>query len=305
MAGERTEDGHFTLRLAVLETPAKLAPMTEAPPPPETPIGRLLNVMARLRDPKSGCPWDVEQTFATIAPYTIEEAYEVYDAIERKDRSALRDELGDLLLQVVFHARMAEEEGSFDFNQVAEAITNKLIDRHPHVFDQTDYGSKDAQKRGWEEIKAAERAARGEKGALDGVPLPLPALLRAWKLQRRAARVGFDWSEVGPVLDKVHEELDELKAEMDGAGGRDRVEDELGDLLFSIVNLARHLEVEPEAALRRANRKFERRFRKLEDEILSQGRSLEQCSLERLEEAWQQAKRSDPANKKEAGGDQP
>src|SRR5690625_1956708 len=254
-----------------------------------TPIHRLLEVMARLRDPEVGCPWDVEQTFKTIAPYTIEEAYEVYDAIEREDREALRDELGDLLLQVVFHARMAEEEGSFDFDDVAEAITTKLVERHPHVFGQATYEDREAQSQGWEEIKAAERAARGEKGILDGVPLPLPALLRAWKLQRRAARVGFDWPAAEPVLEKIYEELEELKAEMNG-GQPERLEEELGDLLFSVVNLARHLAVEPEAALRRANRKFERRFQAMEKKFAAEGHSLDQCSLEQLEESWQQAK---------------
>lgn len=258
--------------------------------------------MAQLRDPVSGCPWDVEQTFRTIAPYTIEEAYEVYDAIEREDRAALRDELGDLLLQVVFHSRMAEEEGSFDFEQVADAISRKLIERHPHVFGQADYENRAAQSRGWEEIKAAERAAKGESGVLDGVPLPLPALLRAWKLQRRAARVGFDWPRLQPVLDKIHEELHELKAEIDGSGGADRLEDELGDLLFSIVNLARHLDVEPEAALRRANRKFESRFRTLEKAIEAEGRAIESCSLERLEEGWQRAKLNEQEPTDQAGG---
>ncbi|HLW27156.1 MAG TPA: nucleoside triphosphate pyrophosphohydrolase [Kiloniellales bacterium] len=265
--------------------------MSQHPPPSLPAIDRLLEVMAKLRDPEAGCPWDVEQSFATIAPYTIEEAYEVYDAIERKDRDSLRDELGDLLLQVVFHSRMAEEEGSFDFHQVAEAITRKLIERHPHVFGETCYSDLNEQSRSWEEIKAAERAAKGEEGALDGVPLALPALLRAYKLQRRAARVGFDWPEVKPVLEKVHEEMDELKAEMLAGSEQDRLEEELGDMLFSMVNLARHLNIEPEAALRRANRKFEDRFRTVEAEISAEGKSLDACSLERLETAWQHAKR--------------
>lgn len=258
--------------------------------------------MAQLRDPHSGCPWDVEQTFETIAPYTIEEAYEVYDAIERGDRPALRDELGDLLLQVVFHSQIAKEEGSFDFEQVAEAVSQKLIERHPHVFAEAAYKNRAAQSRGWEEIKAAERAAKGEQGVLDGVPLPLPALLRAWKLQRRAARIGFDWPRLEPVLDKVHEELAELKAEIEQDAGADRLEEELGDLLFSIVNLARHLEAEPEAVLRRANRKFEDRFRAVEREISAEGHALEDCSLERLEEAWQRVKRKEQELKERTGG---
>lgn len=264
--------------------------MSEFPSPHKPAIDRLLAVMARLRDPQDGCPWDVAQTFETIAPYTIEEAYEVYDAIERGDRAALCDELGDLLLQVVFHARMAEEEGSFDFDDVAEAIERKMLDRHPHVFADAPYETPRAQKMGWEAIKAQERAAKGENGVLDGVPPALPALLRAWKLQRRAARVGFDWPTVAPVLAKVREELDELEAELAGTAERTRVEEELGDLLFSIVNLARHLDVEPEAALRRGNAKFERRFRQVEAEVAEAGATPSACSLEQLEVAWQNAK---------------
>ncbi|MDF2096190.1 nucleoside triphosphate pyrophosphohydrolase [Aquibaculum arenosum] len=277
--------------------------MSEPPAPHKPAIDRLLAVMARLRDPQDGCPWDVAQTFETIAPYTIEEAYEVHDAIERGDRAALCDELGDLLLQVVFHARMAEEEGSFDFNDVAAAIERKMLDRHPHVFAATTYDTPRAQKLGWEAIKAQERAAKGEKGVLDGVPPALPALLRAWKLQRRAARVGFDWPTVEPVLAKVREELDELEAELTGTVDKTRVEEELGDLLFSIVNLARHLDVEPETALRRGNAKFERRFRQVEAEVAEAGASLSACSLEQLEGAWQNAKSREAPTSTETKGD--
>lgn len=257
--------------------------------------------MARLRDPAEGCPWDVEQRFETIAPYTIEEAYEVYDAIERGDRAALRDELGDLLLQVVFHARMAEEEGSFTFDDVAETITDKMLERHPHVFGEERYDDLEAQKRGWEQIKAEERAAKGEHGVLDGVPLALPALLRAWKLQRRAARVGFDWPQAQPVLEKLREEVEELEAEMRAEAPAERLEEELGDLLFSVVNLARHLNIDPEAALRKGNSKFERRFRAVEKEVRSAGLALEHCDLERLEQAWLKVKAAETAQDKPRG----
>jgi ATP diphosphatase len=256
--------------------------------------------MRRLRDPKTGCPWDVEQSFATIAPYTIEEAYEVAEAIQNGDMAALKDELGDLLLQVVFHAQIADEElagaARFDFDAIAMAITEKMIRRHPHVFgDQTVDGTA-AQTRAWEAQKADERAAKAEAtgtvpSALDGVAVALPASTRALKLQKRASRVGFDWNAAPPILDKIEEELGELRAEM-AAPSRDpsRIEDEMGDLLFACVNLARHLEVDPETALRRTNAKFERRFRRIETLLADRGKSPDQVDLAALEALWEQAK---------------
>ncbi len=255
-------------------------------------IERLLAVMKRLRDPETGCPWDVEQTFETIAPYTIEEAYEVAEAIAEGDMAALREELGDLLLQVVYHAEMAREAGVFDFADVAAAISEKMIARHPHVFGDAEVASAEAQTRAWEDVKAAERARKrpGNDGALDGVPLALPALTRAAKLQRRAARVGFDWDRAAPVFEKVEEELSEVRAAVADASPPAAVEDEIGDLLFAVVNLARWLKVDPEAALRRANRKFERRFRHIERSLSESGRTPESASLEELETLWGEAK---------------
>jgi ATP diphosphatase len=251
--------------------------------------------MARLRDPAGGCPWDLEQSFATIAPYTIEEAYEVADAIGRGDMAELKGELGDLLLQVVYHAQMAKEAGSFDFDAVAEDIAAKMVRRHPHVFGDDEVASAAAQTQAWEATKAAERAdkaaARGARQRLlDDVPLALPALLRAQKLQRRAARVGFDWGELAPVLGKLEEELGELRAELAAAAPPERLADELGDLLFATVNLARHLGVDAEAALRATNGKFERRFGAIEEALGGVGRSLEDASLDEMEALWQQAK---------------
>jgi MazG family protein len=259
-------------------------------------LERLLEVMARLRSPDGGCPWDVEQSFRTIAPYTIEEAYEVAEAIERDDLAALEDELGDLLFQVVFHARMAEEAGAFGFDDVARGIVEKMVRRHPHVFADKDIAGKiasaAAQTRHWEDLKAEERAGAAASAdtalsALDGVALGLPALLRALKLQKRAARVGFDWPEVSQVLDKIDEEVAELKEELAADAPPARLEDEIGDLLFVLVNLARHLEVDPEGALRHANQKFERRFRAVERAF---DQRLEGVSLEAMEAAWQAAK---------------
>jgi len=255
-------------------------------------IKRLLEVMVRLRDREHGCPWDAEQSFRTIAPYTIEEAYEVAEAIERDDMAALKDELGDLLFQVVFHARMAEEDGAFDFNAVALGIVDKMVRRHPHVFGNKVVGDAETQTRHWEDLKAAERAEKAasdgnEASVLDGVALGLPALLRALKLQRRAARVGFDWPEVLHVFDKIDEELSEIKQEINQGGATQRVHDEIGDLLFVVVNLARHLDIDPEGALRHANAKFERRFRAVEQAF---GGGLDGVSLDDMETAWQTAK---------------
>lgn len=258
-------------------------------------IERLLEVMARLRDPAYGCPWDLEQTFASIAPYTIEEAYEVADAIARGDMADLEDELGDLLLQVVYHAQMAWEAGHFDFARVAERIAAKMIRRHPHVFGDAEVADAREQSRAWEDAKADERAGRAVEGGrrpglLDDVPLALPALGRAAKLQRRAARVGFDWPETGQVLDKIEEEIAELRAEIAGRAPEARLVDEIGDLLFAVVNLARHCEVDAEAALRAANAKFERRFRAVEAGLGATGRTLEDATLEEMEALWQEAK---------------
>ena len=264
-------------------------------PAPRNQTSRLLEIMARLRDPEHGCPWDVEQTFATIAPYTIEEAYEVADAIEQADMGALKEELGDLLLQVVFHARMAEESGQFDFGDVAAAISDKMVRRHPHVFGQESVDGVEAQSQAWETQKAAERtekaAARGARASvLDGVAAGLPALTRALKLQKRAARVGFDWAEAAPILDKIAEEIAELRAEIDNGAAPERVEDELGDLLFAVVNLARRLETDPEAALRHTNAKFERRFHHIERHFAARDADLADVSLDDMEAAWQDAK---------------
>lgn len=267
--------------------------MTHSPPADARPIDRLLAVMRRLRDPEGGCPWDVEQTFATIAPYTIEEAYEVADAIEREAWDELAGELGDLLLQVVYHARIAEESGLFAFDDVATAIAEKLIARHPHVFEAAEVRSAAAQREHWEATKAAERAQKAARqGAaasiLDDLPQGLPALTRALKLQKRAARVGFDWPDLEGVRAKITEELDELEA----AAPAER-EEELGDLFFTLVNHARRLGLDPETALRRANAKFERRFKAME---AASRASLATLSLDELEALWQVAKRDgDPS----------
>jgi MazG family protein len=261
-------------------------------------IDRLLAIMARLRDPLGGCPWDREQSFATVAPYTVEEAYEVAEAAHAGDMQALREELGDLLFQVVFHARMAEEAGQFDFQDVARSIADKMTRRHPHVFGEARVETAAAQSLAWEAHKAAERAGRASAGAasqVDGVSLALPALVRADKLQRRAARVGFDWPHVDGVLAKLEEEIGELRAELASQGPPERVEAELGDLLFSCVNLARHLRVDPETALRHANARFEARFRRLEARLAAAGRPVAQASAAELDAAWEQAKAEEAA----------
>ena len=254
----------------------------------ERPIDRLLQIMTRLRDPVRGCPWDKAQNFATIAPYTIEEAYEVADAIERSDMAALKDELGDLLLQVVFHARMAEEAGHFAFDDVAQAIADKMERRHPHVFGDAEIASVAAQNAAWEAHKEAERAVRGEAvSVLDGVALALPALLRAAKISRRAARIGFDWPDPEDVIDKIEEELDEIEDAIDEDDNDTVIEEEVGDLLFAAANLARKLDIEPETALRRATAKFERRFRRVETLAKERGIGPD---LDALEELWEEVK---------------
>lgn len=247
-------------------------------------IYRLLDVMARLRDPQSGCPWDREQDFHSIAPYTIEEAYEVADAIDRNAPDDLKDELGDLLFQVVYHAQMASEAGWFDFADVVEAIVTKMIRRHPHVFGDETIPDAAAQSLAWEQHKAREQPRR--ESVLDGVTATLPALTRAVKLQRRAARVGFDWPSPAPVLEKIVEELDEVRRELDGDAEAQGLTEELGDLLFACANLGRHLGVEPETALRTANRKFERRFREIERRLASAKRDVRQASLAEMDELW-------------------
>ena len=262
------------------------------------PLDRLRAIMARLRDPVTGCPWDVEQSFATIAPYTIEEAYEVADAIERQDWDELKGELGDLLFQSVFHARMAEEAGLFDLDDVATAIADKMIARHPHVFGaESNAKSAEQQVQDWEALKAAERASKARGGVLDDVALGLPALMRAEKLQKRAARVGFDWPDIAQVIDKIAEEAREL-AEIRDSADRDRIEDEMGDLLFVMANLARHLKVDPEAALRRANAKFTRRFARIEHWLAEDGRRPEDSDLAEMDALWTRAKVEDKARDK-------
>ncbi len=253
----------------------------------------LLAIMGRLRDPKHGCPWDVQQDFASIASYTIEEAYEVADAIDRKDWSDLRDELGDLLLHVVFHAQMAREAGLFDFADVAHAISAKMRRRHPHVFDDVRYADIAAQKQAWEAIKAAERTGKGESlddSALAGVSSGLPEWRRALKLQQRAAVVGFDWPDPQPVLAKLAEEVEEVRAEFGNGADPARLEDEIGDVLFVLVNLARHAKVDFSRALRHANAKFEQRFRQMEQLATAEGGAFAQRSLDEQEQLWQRVK---------------
>ncbi|HWK94836.1 MAG TPA: nucleoside triphosphate pyrophosphohydrolase [Pseudolabrys sp.] len=268
---------------------------------PSRDIARLIEIMAALRTPVTGCPWDLEQNFATIAPYTIEEAYEVADAIQRGDLADLRDELGDLLLQVVFHARMAQEQGAFDFGGVVEAVTSKMIRRHPHVFG--DAGGQDtkAVEGQWERIKAQEKLEKAERAkrhpptapsALDGVPIALPALTRALKLQQKAGRVGFDWNDPRAVLAKIREEADEIEAELDRADN-DKAAAEVGDLLFAVVNLARHLDADPEAVLRATNAKFERRFTAIETALAAQGKKPQDATLAEMDALWDEAKKAE------------
>ena len=257
------------------------------------PIERLLEIMARLRDPERGCPWDLQQDFRSIAPHTIEEAYEVADVIERGDLPSLRDELGDLLFQVAFHSRLAAERGAFDFNDVVDAICNKLTRRHPHVFGDAVMTDAADQTRAWERMKREERAARGEAGALADVPVALPALTRARKLGARASDAGFDWPDAAGPRAKIDEELAELDRAV-GASDPSAREAELGDLLFSIVNLARHLEVDPETALRRANERFARRYRHVELELARLGQPAADASPELLDRLWAAAKAENP-----------
>ena len=258
-------------------------------------LPRLLRIMQRLRDPETGCPWDIEQDFTTIAPYTIEEAYEVADAIERQDWPELEGELGDLLLQVVYHSQMADEAGLFTFDSVTKRVSDKMVARHPHVFgSESRDKSAEQQTQDWEKIKAAERAASAQAGVLDGVAVGLPALLRAVKLQKRAARVGFDWPDVTQVLDKIVEEATEL-TEARETLTQTEIEEEFGDLLFVMANLARHLDIDPEAALRGANAKFVRRFEHIEQRLAAKGSSPAQSDLAEMDALWNEAKRKDKA----------
>ncbi len=269
--------------------------MTAARPAPSRDIARLIEIMAALRTPGTGCPWDLEQDFASIAPYTIEEAYEVADAIERKAWDELRGELGDLLFQAVYHAQMAREAGHFGFGDVVRSICDKMIARHPHVFgDESRDKSAEQQTRDWERVKAAERASGPARGTLDGVALGLPALLRALKLQNRAARVGFDWPSTDEVLDKIVEEARELVEARDTLSGAETFE-EFGDLLFVVANLARHLKIDPEAALRAANAKFTRRFRAIEAELAMRGKRPEDSDLAEMDALWNAAKAREKA----------
>ena len=269
---------------------------------PSRDIARLIEIMAALRTPKTGCPWDLEQNFKTIAPYTIEEAYEVADAITRGDLDDLRDELGDLLLQVVFHARMAQEQGAFDFGAVVEAITSKLLRRHPHVFGGTPGLTPEQVKGLWSRIKAEEKTERQARHRKAGTPVPesvlgdvsagLPSLTRALKLQAKAGTVGFDWNDPKAVLDKIAEEAAEISSAIDG-GNRDEAAEEVGDLLFAVVNLARHLDVDPDTALRAANAKFERRFASIERALAGQGKAPHQATLAEMDTLWNEAKVSE------------
>lgn len=274
---------------------------------PSRDIERLIEIMAALRAPGTGCPWDLEQDFASIAPYTVEEAYEVADAIARGDKLDLKDELGDLLLQVVFHARMAEEEGSFAFPDVVEAITSKLIRRHPHVFGDARDLSPAEVKVLWHRIKAEEKAAKAaareaaglpplqeDRSVLAGVPHNLPALTRAWKLQARASTVGFDWNNARLVLDKIREETEEIDEALAG-GDKAAIQEEIGDLLFVIANLARHVDADPEACLNAANAKFERRFKGIETALEAEGRTAKEASLDEMEALWQAVKKAEKA----------
>ncbi len=265
---------------------------------PSKDISRLIEIMAALRDPDTGCLWDQKQTFETIAPYTIEEAYEVADAISRGDLPHLKDELGDLLLQVVYHSRMAEEQDAFAFGDVVQAVTSKMIRRHPHVFGTEEERKAGAEPGFWDKVKAAEKNVAASGGLLDDVPVTLPALTRAIKLQNKAAKVGFDWPSLEPVFDKLDEEIGELRAEIDRSGGRTAGDDpamaeELGDLLFVVANVARHLKIDPETALRAANEKFVRRFRYIEDSLAKRGSAPAQSDLNEMDALWNEAKARD------------
>ncbi|WP_413110966.1 nucleoside triphosphate pyrophosphohydrolase [Thaumasiovibrio sp. DFM-14] len=263
-----------------------------------TPLNQLLTIMETLRDPERGCPWDRQQDFETIAPHTLEEVYEVIDAIQQRNWDELKEELGDLLFQIIFYCQLGKEQHHFDLDDVIKGLNDKLIRRHPHVFSDVDFADQVAIKANWEQEKAKEREQKGQSSVLDNVPHAMPALLRAEKLQKRCAQHGFDWDSIGPVVEKVHEEIDEVMEEVTQVSpSSDRVEDEIGDLLFSVVNLARHAKVKPEIALARANKKFERRFREVEKSVLQEGKQLVECDLETLDNWWRKVKENEADNK--------
>lgn len=268
-------------------------------------IDNLLNIMKELRNPERGCPWDLEQTFSSVAPYTIEEAYEVAEAIQKGDTDELQEELGDLLFQVVFHAQMAEEQGLFGFDDVVNSIVEKMVSRHPHVFGDAEVKDARAQTHAWEKHKHLERQKKLENqpeqqdpSILDGVPIALPAITRAVKLQRRAARVGFDWSSLPPIFEKIEEELDEVKQEIDLQAEQQLIEDEIGDLFFAVSNLARHLDIDPETAVRRSNAKFERRFRSIERLASETNQELQEMTLDEMEMLYQEVKQAENKERK-------
>ena len=262
-------------------------------PAAHSPLDELLAIMARLRDPQTGCPWDIRQSWQTIIPFTLEEVYEVADAVDRQDADAVRDELGDLLFQVVFLAQIASEQGLFDFQDVAQGIADKMRRRHPHVFDETVYASEAEQKQAWETIKQAERSGKQEHGLFAGIPVAMPALRRSQKVQKRAARVGFDWDNWQQVVPKIHEELDEVAEAVASQEPFSRIEEEMGDVLLGASNMARMLGVDAENALRLANRKFERRFERVGQLLAAQGISLEAATLEQMEAGWETAKQEE------------
>ncbi|WP_064602065.1 nucleoside triphosphate pyrophosphohydrolase [Photobacterium sp. J15] len=261
----------------------------------QAPIEHLVEIMATLRDPENGCPWDLKQSFATIVPHTLEEAYEVADAIEQQNWDDVREELGDLLFQVIFYSQLGKEQGLFDFDDVVSGINEKLTRRHPHVFGEAEFADEAAINANWEAEKAKEREAKGEDiSILANIPKAMPALTRADKIQKRCAKHGFDWDSIGPVVDKVREEIDEVMDEViQVSPEQHKIEEEVGDLLFAAVNLSRHLKVKPELALQRANRKFERRFREVEKSVLEQGKRLDDCSLEMLDQEWEKVKKQE------------
>ena len=261
-----------------------------------TPIARLLKIMETLRHPENGCPWDKKQTFETIAPYTIEEAYEVAEAIKKNDQQSLKEELGDLLFQIIFYAQMSKENGGFDFDDIAETISDKMVKRHPHVFGTKEQRSLKEQTIAWEDHKALERAENTEEnGALEGVAIALPALLRAQKLQKRASRMGFDWPNIEPVIEKVQEEIGEITEALKSNDNKRHIAEEIGDLLFACVNLARHTDIDAEQALKDGNTKFQRRFQFIELRLNESGKNFEECSLNQLEELWNDAKSKERA----------
>ncbi|MCQ1057512.1 nucleoside triphosphate pyrophosphohydrolase [Photobacterium sp. DNB23_23_1] len=261
----------------------------------KAPIEQLVEIMSTLRDPQQGCPWDLKQTFASIVPHTLEEAYEVADAIEQQNWDDVREELGDLLFQVIFYSQLGKEQGLFDFDDVVRGINEKLTRRHPHVFANTEFANEAEINANWEAEKAKERSVKGEDSSvLANIPQAMPALIRADKIQKRCAKHGFDWDTLGPVVDKVHEEIEEVMEEViQVSPDQSKIEEEVGDLLFAVANFSRHVQVKPEVALKKANQKFERRFREVEKTVLERGKRIDDCSLEYLDAIWDEVKRSE------------